>query len=308
MIVLSRSKNAASAHVGEYDLALDTRLEPAHLTLSSLWSPGVGTACSTLGPAFPAPLPGSVIRAIARSPGEGVSLLAFWSPKGGSGTSVFAAACALVLRAPAPARASSISAATSPRSSGSAPTPRPASPTGSPPGPGAPTDALDRLASRSPPVSRSMPRGADAPALAPRPRGRGRRGARGRAPRRPGPRSSTPAPRDTGGPGPARGLGRVDRRRPRVLPRVAPRGAPPARGSGVRARRAGGAGPGARRQGGHRRARASRSRPGCRCASAIARASTPARWPTACRRRSGAPADRRVRAVGLSEPRRGAAA
>ena len=48
----------------------------------------------------PSPLPGSLFpraRAVESRKGEGVALLTLWSPKGGSGTSVFAAACALVL-------------------------------------------------------------------------------------------------------------------------------------------------------------------------------------------------------------------
>ena len=65
--------------------------------------------------------------------------------------------------------ASSTSAATSRRSSGSVPSRAPASPTGSMPGPGAPTDALDRLAVEAAPGVALIPRGLEAAALAPRP-------------------------------------------------------------------------------------------------------------------------------------------
>ena len=61
-----------------------------------------------------------------------MSLLAFWSPKGGSGTSVAAAACAVHAAGGPVPPGSSICGAISPRCSDSAPTPRPASPTGSP--------------------------------------------------------------------------------------------------------------------------------------------------------------------------------
>ena len=49
------------------------------------------------------------------------------------------------------------------------PNPAPASPTGSTPGPGAPTDALDRLAVEAAPGVALIPRGDELTALAPRP-------------------------------------------------------------------------------------------------------------------------------------------
>src|SRR3954471_9436654 len=46
---------------------------------------------------FPLPSPGRVVRAVRAHRGSAFLLVSFWSPKGGAGTSVFAAACALVL-------------------------------------------------------------------------------------------------------------------------------------------------------------------------------------------------------------------
>ena len=153
-------------------------------------------------------------------------LLALWSPKGGSGTSVLAAACSLVLA----------------RDSGGA---RLADLDGDQPaifglGADPPTGLSDWLAAgpggadrgarparrRGAPAVALLPRGGVQPAAGAGRGGRGGRRARRRAARRPGADRRRPRCRGgAGGAGAARGRRRLGRRRARLLPGAAPGGA-----------------------------------------------------------------------------------
>ena len=153
-------------------------------------------------------------------------LVCFWSPKGGSGTSVVAAACARrAARGERPARASPTSPATSRRSSGSRADPgHRVCATGCAAGPEAPTDALDGSRSTSRRGLTLLPSGAAD--LATRRAGGGRRARRSRcAPTR------APTIVDVGvldDRGRAQRSSRSPtrrRRRARLLPRAAARGA-----------------------------------------------------------------------------------
>ena len=244
---------------------------------------------SSSPPALP---PLSVVRAPARrsTKGEGVPLLTLWSPKGGSGTSVFAAACALVLARRSGARLVDLGG-DQPAIFGLGAEPATGVADWLEAGPGAPTEALDRLAVEAAPGVALIPRGdrrrrARAPT-----RGRGGRRARGRAARRSGARrSSTPGTADgTGGPGPlevsdatvvvVRGCYLTLRRSVRH-PALA-------RAAGLVVRR--GAGPGDRCEGDRRRARPSRHRPGPGAGGGR---------PGGRRRRARRPAARRARPAG----------
>ena len=103
-------------------------------------------------------------------------LIALWSPKGGSGTSVIAVTTALVLaRETDGARLVDLDG-DQPAVLGLADDPRTGVGDWLSAGPAAPTDALDRLAVDVAPGLRLIPRGADARVLAPTGRGRSRRG------------------------------------------------------------------------------------------------------------------------------------
>ena len=95
-------------------------------------------------------------------------LLTLWSPKGGSGTSVFAAACALVLARRSGARLVDLGG-DQPAIFGLGAEPATGTADWLEAGPGAPTDALDRLAVEAAPGVSLIPRGTDGAALAPRP-------------------------------------------------------------------------------------------------------------------------------------------
>ena len=110
-------------------------------------------------------------------------LVCFWSPKGGSGTSVVAAAAALVLAREGPARVADL-AGDLPAVLGLATDPELGLRDWLRAGPEAPTDALDRLAVDAGRGLGLLPAGAGD--LTGDPPGSGRR-ARGRAPRRPAP-------------------------------------------------------------------------------------------------------------------------
>jgi hypothetical protein len=97
-----------------------------------------------------------------------VPLLTLWSPKGGSGTSVFAAACALVLARRSGARLVDLGG-DQPAIFGLGTEPATGTADWLAAGPGAPTEALDRLAVEAAPGVSLVPRGAEAAALAPRP-------------------------------------------------------------------------------------------------------------------------------------------
>jgi cellulose biosynthesis protein BcsQ len=97
-----------------------------------------------------------------------VPLLTLWSPKGGSGTSVFAAACALVLARRSGARLVDLGG-DQPAIFGLGAEPATGTADWLEAGPGAPTEALDRLAVEAAPGVSLIPRGADGAALAPRP-------------------------------------------------------------------------------------------------------------------------------------------
>ena len=137
MIVLSRSKNAASVTRWRVTtLALDSAASTRHSdALFHLRAPSPATVSRSS--ALP-PLPGSVARFARRARRERE-----WpSSRSGRRRAAPARRCspprARSCSPGGPAPASSTSAATSPRSSGSAPSRAPASPTGSTPGPGAP--------------------------------------------------------------------------------------------------------------------------------------------------------------------------
>ena len=129
-------------------------------------------------------------------------LLTLWSPKGGSGTSVFAAACALVLARSSGARLVDLGG-DQPAIFGLGAEPGTGVADWLEAGPGAPTDALDRLAIEAAPGVALIPAG-DPPrrALAP-PGSRGRccagGGPAGRPTADPGGRRHRP---DSGRPGP----------------------------------------------------------------------------------------------------------
>ena len=113
-------------------------------------------------------------------------LVAFWSPKGGSGTSVLAAACAVVLARHGGVRLADLDG-DQPAIFGLGTDPETGLADWLATGPEAPPDALDRLAVDAAPGVALMPAGRRRrPAGAGR-RGRGGRGARGRAARRPRP-------------------------------------------------------------------------------------------------------------------------
>jgi len=96
-------------------------------------------------------------------------LLALWSPKGGSGTSVLAAACALVLaREDAGARLADL-AGDQPAIFGLASDPETGVADWLAAGPEAPPDALERLAVPAAPGITLVPRGAPEQSLAPQP-------------------------------------------------------------------------------------------------------------------------------------------
>ncbi|MGZ4688456.1 MAG: hypothetical protein ACXVJW_20345 [Acidimicrobiia bacterium] len=97
-----------------------------------------------------------------------MALLTLWSSKGGSGTSVFAAACSLVLARGAGARLVDLGG-DQPAIFGLGTEPRTGVSDWLEAGPGAPTDGLDRLAVEAAPGVALIPRGADGTALAPRP-------------------------------------------------------------------------------------------------------------------------------------------
>jgi hypothetical protein len=97
-----------------------------------------------------------------------LALLTLWSPKGGSGTSVFAAACALVLARGPGARLVDL-AGDQPAIFGLNAEPARGVADWLGAGPGAPTDALDRLAVDVVPGLSLIPAGDEPAALAPRP-------------------------------------------------------------------------------------------------------------------------------------------
>lgn len=97
-----------------------------------------------------------------------MSLLTLWSPKGGSGTSVFAAACSLVLARCTGARLVDLDG-DQPAILGLGAEPAAGVADWLAAGPNAPTDALDRLAVEIAPELVLLPRGAEHRALAPRP-------------------------------------------------------------------------------------------------------------------------------------------
>ena len=150
-----------------------------------------------------------------------MALLTLWSPKGGSGTSVFAAACALVLARGPGARLVDLGG-DQPAIFGLGAEPRTGVTDWLEAGPGAPTDALDRLAIEAAPGVALIPRGDDARPLAPRPAAEA--GAALAVALRDGPvptlvdAGTADAP---GGPGAARGVGRDDRRGAGLLPHAA---------------------------------------------------------------------------------------
>jgi len=88
-------------------------------------------------------------------------LLAIWSPKGGSGTSVVAAACSLVLARTAPTRLADL-AGDQPAVLGLGTDPETGLVDWLAVGPGAPTEVLDRLAVEVAPDLSLLPRGAGA--------------------------------------------------------------------------------------------------------------------------------------------------
>jgi hypothetical protein len=90
-----------------------------------------------------------------------VALLTLWSPKGGSGVSVFAAACALVLARGPGARLVDLGG-DQPAIFGLGAEPRTGVTDWLDAGPGAPTDGLDRLALEAAPGVALIPRGDDA--------------------------------------------------------------------------------------------------------------------------------------------------
>ena len=112
-------------------------------------------------------------------------LLALWSPKGGAGTSVLAAACALVLARRADGARLADLGGDQPAIFGLGAEPATGLADWLAAGPEAPADALDRLASMPRPASRCCPRGAIRPPARAAARGRGRCRARRRAARRP---------------------------------------------------------------------------------------------------------------------------
>lgn len=95
-------------------------------------------------------------------------LLTLWSPKGGSGTSVFAAACALVLARKSGARLVDLGG-DQPAIFGLGTEPTTGITDWLEAGPGAPSEALDRLAVEAAPGVSLLPRGAEGVALGPRP-------------------------------------------------------------------------------------------------------------------------------------------
>ena len=112
-------------------------------------------------------------------------LLALWSPKGGSGTSVLAAACALVPRPRAGGARLADLGGDQPAIFGLGADPATGLADWLAAGPEAPTDALERLAVEAAPGVALIPRGAAA-GRSPPPGGRGRRRARRRPARRAG--------------------------------------------------------------------------------------------------------------------------
>ena len=176
-------------------------------------------------------------------------LLTLWSPKGGSGTSVFAAACALVLARHGGVRLVDL-AGDQPAIFGLGADPDTGVADWLAAGPEAPTDALDRLAVEAAPGVALVPRGTGAGPLAPL--AAAEAGAALAVALRDGPvpTSSTPArPDGAGRAGAARGVRRDGGRRARLLPHVAPGGAVAAPRPRRRARRRRGAGPVARADG-----------------------------------------------------------
>jgi hypothetical protein len=97
-----------------------------------------------------------------------VPLLTLWSPKGGSGTSVFAAACALVLARGPGARLVDL-CGDQPAIFGLGAEPGTGVADWLEAGPGAPSDALDRLAIEAAPGVALIPAGDPPAALSPRP-------------------------------------------------------------------------------------------------------------------------------------------
>jgi hypothetical protein len=97
-----------------------------------------------------------------------VALLTIWSPKGGSGTSVFAAACTLVLARESGARLVDLGG-DQPAIFGLGSDPARGVTDWLEAGPGAPTDALERLAVEAAPGATLIPCGEDPGSLAPRP-------------------------------------------------------------------------------------------------------------------------------------------
>jgi hypothetical protein len=97
-----------------------------------------------------------------------VALLTLWSPKGGSGTSVFAAACAVVVGRESGARLVDLGG-DQPAVFGLGNDPTRGVGDWLAAGPDAPTDALDRLAVEAAPGVALIPRGEEPGALAPRP-------------------------------------------------------------------------------------------------------------------------------------------
>jgi hypothetical protein len=97
-----------------------------------------------------------------------VALLTLWSPKGGSGTSVLAAACALVLARGPGSRLVDLGG-DQPAIFGLGAEPRTGVTDWLEAGPGAPTEALDRLTMEAAPGVALIPRGDEAMTMAPRP-------------------------------------------------------------------------------------------------------------------------------------------
>ena len=97
-----------------------------------------------------------------------MALLTLWSPKGGSGTSVFAAACAVVVAREAGARLVDLGG-DQPAIFGIGTEPARGVGDWLAAGLDAPTDALDRLAVEAAPGLALIPRGDEPGALAPRP-------------------------------------------------------------------------------------------------------------------------------------------
>jgi len=97
-----------------------------------------------------------------------VSLLTLWSPKGGSGTSVLAATCALVLARSGGARLVDL-AGDQPAILGLGAEPQPGVADWLAMGPGAPTDGLDRVAVEVAPGLTLVPHGEERSVLAPAP-------------------------------------------------------------------------------------------------------------------------------------------